>query len=86
MRATRVEHISELWGDDGIDGGYCPVTMDGKRTWMVRTPNGHLGNLGAHDVTEHEDGSITVSPSILVSNPQEGELYHGFLVAGEWNP
>lgn len=82
---TRVEHIRELWGDDGIDGGYCPVESDGKRTWMVRTPNGHLGNLGAHDVTEHEDGTITVSPSILVSNPQEGELYHGFLVAGVWS-
>lgn len=86
MNGTRVEHISELWGDDGINGGYCPVTADGKRTWMVRTPNGHLGNLAAHDVTEHEDGTITVSPSILVSSPQEGELYHGFLTKGEWTP
>jgi len=51
---------------------------------MVRTPNGHLGDLGNHDVTEHEDGTITVSPSILVSNPQEGELYHGFLEHGVW--
>lgn len=29
---TRVEHIDQLWGDDGIDGGYCPVSIDGKRT------------------------------------------------------
>ena len=85
MKGTRVEHISELWGDDGIDGGYCPVVRDGDRTWMVRTPNGHLGNLGTHDVTENEDGTITVSPSILVSD-NTGELYHGFLVAGEWSP
>ena len=85
MKGTRVEHIDQLWGDDGIDGGYCPVGRDGERLWMVRTPNGHLGNLAAHDVTEHEDGTITVSPSILVSNPQEGELYHGFLVKGEWS-
>lgn len=83
MKATRVEHIGELWGDDGIDGGYCPAMADGKRTWMVRTPNGHLGNLGNHDVTENPDGTITVSPSILVSN-HTGELYHGFLRAGEW--
>jgi hypothetical protein len=85
LKATRVEHVSELWGDNGIDGGYCPIIRDGKRIWMARTPNGHLGNLGAHDVTENEDGTITVSPSILVSNPQEGELYHGFLVNGEWS-
>lgn len=85
MRATRVDHISALWGDDGIDGGYCPVTAGGKQTWMVRTPNGHLGNLGAHDVTENADGTITVSPSILVSD-NTGELYHGHLVAGEWSP
>jgi hypothetical protein len=85
VTGTRVEGIAALWGDDGIDGGYCPVTRDGKQTWMVRTPNGHLGNLGAHDVIEHEDGTITVSPSILVSD-HTGELYHGFLVNGEWSP
>jgi hypothetical protein len=85
LKATRVEHVSALWGDNGIDGGYCPVMRDGQRIWMVRTPNGHLGNLGAHDVTENEDGTITVSPSILVSNPPEGELYHGYLVNGEWS-
>lgn len=84
MKATRVEHVSELWGDDGIDGGFCPVVRDGVRTWMVRTPNGHLGDLSAHDVTENADGTITVSPSILVSSPQRGELYHGFLRDGEW--
>ncbi|HWT46592.1 MAG TPA: hypothetical protein VN085_11530 [Vicinamibacterales bacterium] len=62
MKGTRVQHISELWGDDGTNGGYCPVTRD---------------------VVEHEDGTITVSPSILVSD-NTGELYHGFLVMGEW--
>lgn len=85
MKATRVEHIADLWGDDGIDGGYCPVVSDGKQTWMVRTPNGHYGNLANHEVVEHEDGTITVTPSILISNPQEGELYHGFLTKGEWS-
>ena len=85
MTGQRVQHIHELWGDDGIDGGYCPVTIEGgRRTWMVRTPNGHLGNLGKHEVEEHEDGTITVSPSILVSD-HTGELYHGFLVRGEWS-
>lgn len=53
--------------------------------WFCKTPNGHAGNLNAHDVVEHEDGTITVSPSILVSNPQEGQLWHGFLRAGVWS-
>lgn len=86
MKATRVKHVGELWGEEGIDGGVCPVTLkDGIRSWMVRTPNGHIGNLGSHEVQENEDGSITVSPSILVSD-NTGELYHGWIVDGEWTP
>ena len=85
MQGTRVESIGDLWGEDGVDGGYCPVTSEDGRSWMVRTPNGHLGNLGNHEVVEHEDGTITVSPSILVSDPS-GELWHGYLEGGVWRP
>lgn len=57
--------------------------------WFAITPNGHLGNLANHTVTEHEDGTITVSPSILVSTtrPKDGnsvQLWHGFLERGIW--
>lgn len=57
--------------------------------WFAITPNGHLGNLSNHTVTEHEDGTITVSPSILVSttSPNKGnsvELWHGYLERGTW--
>lgn len=51
--------------------------------WYACTPNGMLGNLGGHEVTEHEDGTITVSPSILVTGGRE-ERYHGYLRAGVW--
>lgn len=51
--------------------------------WHCSTPNGHFGNLKAHDVIEHEDGTITVSPSILVSHPVQG-AWHGFLERGVW--
>lgn len=34
--------------------------------WCVITPNGRLGSVAKHTVVEHEDHSITVSPSILV--------------------
>ena len=56
--------------------------------WSCVTPNGHGGNLAAHDVVEHEDGTITVSPSILISEPvAEGSskvLWHGYLERGVW--
>lgn len=51
--------------------------------WHCVTPNGHVGNLSRHEVTEHEDGTITVSPSILVSD-DSGELWHGYLREGVW--
>jgi len=84
MKGMRVEHLNELWPHEEHPGHYCPVIVEGKRTWYVVTPNGHAGNLGNHDVVEHEDGTITVSPSILVSSPQEGELWHGYLERGVW--
>lgn len=51
--------------------------------WYCCTPNLNLGNLSSHDVTEHEDGTITVSPSILVSD-SDGERWHGYLERGIW--
>lgn len=53
-------------------------------TWYACTPNGLLGNLSSHEVEEHEDGTITVSPSILV-NEAPGLTWHGFLRRGVWS-
>jgi len=56
-----------------------------KGNWYACVPDGKCANLSAHAVTEHEDGSITVSPSILVT--QRGELppeWHGYLERGVW--
>lgn len=56
--------------------------------WMACTPNGYLADLCRHDVTEHPGGTITVSPSILVSTEYDGqrqELWHGWLKAGVWS-
>lgn len=52
--------------------------------WYAVTPNGHHGNLSNHEVTEHSDGTITVSPSILVHDGDK-ELWHGFLRKGIWS-
>ena len=52
--------------------------------WYVRPPGGyHMGSLEAHTVEEHEDGTITVSPSILLDDWEFGK-WHVYLVRGEW--
>lgn len=56
--------------------------------WLAMTPNGLLAGLRNHQVVEHEDGTISVSPSILVRgtiglDPRIVE-WHGFLERGVW--
>lgn len=51
--------------------------------WYANTPNSLLGNLKGHEVTEHEDGTISVSPSILV-NDGRPNAWHGYLEHGTW--
>ena len=58
--------------------------------WYCCTPSGTeglFGDLRLHTITEHEDGTITVTPSILVTVSDKGVItrrYHGFLTNGEW--
>ena len=49
--------------------------------WHAMTPNGALANLGNHEVTEHEDGTISVKPSILCDGVNR---WHGYLERGVW--
>jgi hypothetical protein len=49
---------------------------------QVSTPDGCRGRLGTlHTVEEHEDGTITVSPSIDMSQRKPG-AWHGWLRRG----
>jgi len=42
-------------------------------------------NLTSHKIVEHEDGTITVSPSILISSGRKGvDKWHGYLEKGVW--
>jgi hypothetical protein len=51
--------------------------------WYARAPRGHLCRLGQnHTIVEHEDGTITVSPSILINWGQD--QWHGYLERGVW--
>ena len=57
----------------------------GQRTgwWEVTTPDGHVGSLNPdiHTVLEHDDGTITVNPSIDMSQRHPG-WWHGYLRRG----
>jgi hypothetical protein len=56
--------------------------VDGR--WQCCPPDTALfGGLGKHEVTEHEDGTITVSPSILIRH-HSGNEWHGYLERGIW--
>ena len=57
--------------------------------WLVRPPNNAdgrsaCGALSTHIVVEHDDGTITVRPSIKQTWGDGEELWHGFLEAGAW--
>jgi len=45
--------------------------------WNIRGPKGGSGILDGHTVVEHEDGTITVSPSLLIPG-----VWHGWLESG----
>ena len=68
-------------------GEYC---FDGDRWWAAcpidRDSNGFicLANLKKHNVVENLDGTITVLPSILVSDTKGNQLWHGYLEKGVW--
>lgn len=62
-----------------------PVGSPRMMWWQVIAPDGTQGTLNpsVHSVTEHEDGTITVSPSIDFSQRKPG-LWHGWLERGRW--
>lgn len=59
--------------------------------WLARPPTDpgqHLtGSLRNHEVTEHEDGTITVSPSIMITGHDDdcAVQWHGYLRRGVWS-
>lgn len=67
-----------LYLADG-DYGYNPKSQ----SWQVRPPGCHAGSIPNHTVIEHEDGTITVSPSILLIDGEK--QWHGFLRGGVWS-
>ncbi len=62
-------------------GTYLKAASDGGAYWHITLPSGIQFTLGPqHAITEHEDGTITVSPSIY--DAPDG--WHGYLERGVW--
>lgn len=64
-----------------LDGGYAQFEGE----WYVRPPGcPFAASISQHEVTQHADGTITVSPSILYQVDHYNYSFHGFLEHGVW--
>jgi hypothetical protein len=77
--AKRIGSMNELddqdicyWKDDGV--------------WWIYIPRCGAGMMPKHTIEEHEDGTITVTPSILLTGHDNGQQItkHGWLKRGQW--
>lgn len=63
-------------------GDYC---LRHGLLWVCLPDGTGPARLEGWDVTEHEDGTITASPSILDADPSKnGQGWHGYLERGQW--
>lgn len=72
-------------------GGYRRTRHRGGPWYWECRPPGDLpetvqGSLKNHKIEEHEDGTITATPSLLIETTWAGEeiSWHGYLEHGEW--
>lgn len=80
----------DAWQVDGAvvapPGAYMKVLRENGQTWCwyVRAPNGDVASIGFqnHRVEEHDDGTITASPSLVFPT---GGCFHGWLRRGVWS-
>jgi hypothetical protein len=94
VQGKRVELVAQQGGFQSLKPGEYGRWTDG--TWYGCTPDGDGCWLRSHQITEHADGTITVSPSIEVSvlegpppaTPPDTRpkkiLWHGHLAKGVW--
>lgn len=87
MKGTRVTTFGDLretvgaYMKDSEGIWWCHVPVPASTTGKAAADA--MGALSGHTITEHEDGTITASPSILMEHGQGGG-WHGYLEHGEW--
>lgn len=96
----------EAWEqNDCAPGSYMKVSTawkdnPGRILWYIRDPDGRIGSLSRlhHVVVEHDDRTISVTPSILADDSRSaseqmggklpgaiaGPGWHGYLERGMW--
>jgi hypothetical protein len=89
VKAIRVAGFDQI-----IDDQYCYYKAQGRHegpidTWYLSIPGVGIAKLASHKVAENADGTITVTPSILVTSTDARRTpkqisAHGYLTAGEW--
>jgi hypothetical protein len=85
-QAKRVAGFDECFVGSHLGEGelcYWKTENDG---WYLNLPGCGLATLRAHMVEEHEDGTISATPSILVTSRRDGKNVqrHGYLTHGVW--
>lgn len=90
MQGTRRDIDNSEWQTGEVWDYGKIISDDGQWHWYGCVPEPTLkkkflmAGLAEHEVTEHEDGTITVSPSILVGHTDGAEGWHGYLEHGIW--
>lgn len=84
LQGRRMNNYAEdfRW-EDVQPGDYWPVQHGDHRDLWFRDPDGIVGRCCQHTLTEHDDGTFTVEPSI--ANKLGEETWHGFLRKGVWS-
>jgi hypothetical protein len=56
------------------------------RDWLIYLPRCGVGRISDHVIQEHQDNTISVTPSIVMTGHDNGEptQRHGFLTKGVW--
>lgn len=87
MKGKRVADYTEVLNPG--EYSFFPEKQEGRPWWgtpwlNICTPNGMFGSIVKHSITVNEDGTISVSPSILCKRADESKQWHGYLEKGIW--
>lgn len=75
---TKISYWKVLYGEES--------SPSSDNIWILYIPGCGAGALSNHYVEEHEDGTITVTPSILMTGHNKGmpTMRHGYITKGTW--